>query len=396
MRASLLLPIGLLSVLFAPRCQTQPAPVLSGQIALRPGWRPVLYLVEPRNFGDIATNYAGTVVDSAAIGPDGRFAFNRFQAPEEPVLYELVIQPDGSRFANKLNDEDPELANYAPLMLQKGSEVRLEAEADRLSASAVLNPYFADNQAIMQLRNIRRQAFDRFLRAPAGDAHGDDAALLEQAARLEAYRAPLMAFADTTQSFGAAMLAVRWLAPDGDYERVPEFLIRQCRRWRDMRPVDPFAQQLCALADPQKLPVMVGDTIPDFALPASSGDTLRLRALLGSRLTLLDLWASWCAPCRRENREVLAPLWEKYRSSGFAIVGYALDSSPEAWKTAVRKDGAAWVQTSHLGGDASPFLDSLRVKTIPANFLLDADGKVLAKNVHGEALRRFLDRYFAR
>jgi len=396
MPASRVLPFVFFSalVLSATRCQTQPPSVVSGQVNPAPGWRPVLYLVQPRNFGDIAAGYAGVVVDSAIIGPDGSFTFARFQAPEEPALYELVIQPEGSRFANKLNDEDPEMANYLPLILKKGNEVRLQAEAGHLSASAVFNPYLTDNLVFTQLRDIRREAFDRFLRPPAGDVHADDAALLEQAGRLGAFRAPLMAFADTTQSFWAAMLAVRWVAPDGDYERVPEFLHRQCGRWRETS--HPFARQLCELAAPGKLPVMTGDTIPDFPLPMSDGDTLRLHALLGKKLTLLDLWASWCAPCRRENREVLAPLWARYRSSGLAIVGYALDSSPETWKAAIRKDAAAWVQTSHLGGDASPFLDVLRVKTIPANFLLDADGKVVAKNVHGEALQAFVDRFFAR
>jgi len=398
MPAFRLLPFLFLSVpvLNPSACQPGAVSPLSGQIVLQPGWRPVLYLVEPRTFAEIAASYAGTVVDSAIIGPDGSFSFDGFQAPEEPALYELVIQPEGSRFANKLNDEDPETANYFPLVLQKGTATSLHADAGRLSASAAIKSKLIDNQEITWLRDIRQRAHDRFLRVPAGDAHADDTALLEQAARLEAFRAPLIAFADTTQSFWAAMQAVRWVAPDGDYERVPEFLARQCGRWQVSHTENPFTQQLCALANPQKLPVMVGDTIPDFALPASGGDTLRLHALLGKRLTVLDLWASWCAPCRRENREVLAPLWARYRSSGLAVVGYALDSSPETWKAAIRKDGAAWVQTSHLGGDASPFLDALRVKTIPANFLLDADGKVVAKNVHGEALQAFVDRFFAR
>ena len=93
------------------------------------------------------------------------------------------------------------------------------------------------------------------------------------------------------------------------------------------------------------------------------------------------------------NREVLAPLWAQYRDSGFAIVGYALDSSPGAWKTAIQKDAAAWPQASHLGGDTSPFLDTLHVTTIPASFLLDSDGRVVAKNLHGDALRAFVDQF---
>ena len=380
-------------ILGTSRCQTPDGPVLSGQIALKAGWRPVLYLVQPRHFGDIATNYAGVVVDSAVISPDGRFVFGRFEAPAEPGLYELVIQPEGSRFSNKRIDEDPEMSNYLPLILKKGEKIHLRAEADRLQASAVMESGSADNGALFRLRDVRRQSFDRSLRAPA-QGLADDEALTEQAALLEQYRAPLMDFADTTFSFWAALVAIRWVSPESDYERVPEFLHRQCRRWQEAGSGHPFAQQLCQPGAAGKLPVMIGDTIPDVLLPLSDGDTLLLHTLLGKRLTLLDLWASWCAPCRRENREVLAPLWAKYRASGFAIVGYALDSSPEAWKSAIRKDAADWTHASHLGGDASPFLDTLRITTIPANFLLDADGKIVAKNLHGVALRKFVEEFF--
>lgn len=385
----------LLSVLllFSSHCQTQPVPVLSGQITMPPGWKPVLYLVQPRNFGDIAANYAGTVADSAIIGLDGSFAFDRFQVPEKPALYELVIQPEGSRYANKLTDEDPEKANYLPLILKKGLKIHILAEAGRLQASAMTGDISDDNSALLQLRDIRRRSFDRFLRVSADDGHDDEAALLEQAAQLEQFRAPLMAFADTTASYGAALVAIRWVSPESDYERVPEFIHRQCNRWQATNPDHPFTQQLCQLCAAGKLPLMVGDTIPDFPLPMSGGDTLSLHVLLGKRLTLLDLWASWCAPCRLENREVLAPLWAQYRESGFSIIGYALDSSPLAWKAAIQRDGALWPHASHLGGDSSPFLDTLHVTTIPANFLLDDKGKIVAKNLHGEALRRFVEAY---
>ena len=371
----------------ASRCQTQTPPALSGHISLRPGRRPVLYLVQPRSFEEIASNYAGLVVDSAVVQADGSFAFNRFEPPAAPVLLELVIQPVPGRFPNKLIDDDPEKSNYLPLVVQKGMPLRVKAEAEHFQATAMTEPFSADNQALRQLRDIRRQAFGH---SPAADEHVDEGTLMEQATRLAQFRAPLMAFADTTASMWAALVAVRWVSPENDYERVPEFLSGQCIRWRERYPEHPFTAQLCRRAAPGKLPVMIGDTIPDVPLPMSDGDTLRLHTLLGARLTLIDLWASWCAPCRRENREVLAPLWAEYRDAGLAIVGYALDSSPEAWQAAIRKDGASWAQASHLGGDVSPFLEALRVTTIPANFLLDADGKIVARNLHGQALKDFV------
>lgn len=108
----------------------------------------------------------------------------------------------------------------------------------------------------------------------------------------------------------------------------------------------------------------------------------------------MDIWASWCAPCRVENRNVLVPLWEKYNSEGFQIVAYGLESSETAWSNAIEKDGAfRWLHASHLQGDQNPLMDTLRLKTIPANFLLDEKGRVLAKNLHGEDLIMFVDDY---
>ena len=200
-----------------------------------------------------------------------------------------------------------------------------------------------------------------------------------------------MAFADSTRWLYPAVVAVRWVSPQADYERVPEFLSRQCQKWSPQN--SDWARQLCAAASPEKLPVQIGQIIPDYPLPVVSGDTILLHGLLGKRLTVLDIWASWCAPCRRENRHVLTPLYQQYKSAGLQIIGYSIDSSPESWKAAIAKDGAVWLHTSHLSGDATPFMEALHLTTIPANFILDSKGKIIAKNLHGEELSSFVSEY---
>ncbi len=381
---------------WAIQCQTAQSPALSGTIQMGENWKPVLYLVKPRSFKEIAANYSGAVVDSAAIGPDGHFAFNHFTPPEQATLYQIFIQESGSRFANKISHDNPWLSNYCPVILKRGESLRITAFADHLQQSARIERPTPENKALLSLRDIRLKAFNDLEKQKNGlDAH-DENAILAQEEAVGWYRAPLMTFADSTPFMLPALVAVRWVSPEGDYERVPEFLNGQCKRWQATSPDQIFVGELCALSNPERLPLLVGGTMPDFALPMLHGDTVHLKSLMGTRLTVIDLWASWCAPCRRENREFLVPLWNEFAKKGLQIVGYSLDSSQGAWQSAIEKDHADWPQASHLQGDASPFLEALRITTIPANFLVDAEGTVVAKNLHGASLKTFVEDYLSK
>lgn len=376
------------------RCHTQSVPPISGTLALSEGWKPVLYLVQPRQFAEIASSYSGAVVDSASISADGRFAFSALPLTDAPTLFQLCIQKKGGRYPHQLMDEDPLSANYMPIALQKGEQIDITADAERFQATFSVKKPSAVQAVLLQLRTLRHRAYTQGGALLATADHTEESTLLEHEAALQRFRAPLMAFADSSASLWAALVAARWVSPTGDYERVPEFLFHLCEKWRQKMPTDPWVAQLCKTGNKDRLPILVGDQIPNFPFPMADGDTVLLHSLLGKRLTLLDIWASWCLPCRRENRERLLPLWETYREKGLAIIGYSIDSSPAAWRAAIAKDGAAWPHASHLSGDATPFLDALRIRTIPANLLLDAQGGIVAKNLHGDALKAFVDNYF--
>lgn len=375
----------------ATQCRTQPLPAITGQVHLTEGWKPMLYLVQPRSFLEIASNYSGVVVDSALLDSDGRFTFRHLPPQTSPVLYELCIQQTAGRFQNQLIDANPLLSNYMPVVMQLHETLVIRAEAARFQATfSMTSPSFG-NKAMLQLRDIRHAAYAAQQSLMGKDVTEETLLAAEDA--LYQYRRPLIAFADTCSALWPALLALRWVSPVGDYERVPEFLFRQCEKQHLKYPDNQFVMQLCALADRDRLPVLTGDRFPDAALPMANGDTVLLHTLLGSRLTVVDIWASWCAPCRHENREMLAPLWARFQGKGLQILGYSIDSSPASWRSAIAKDAAVWPQASHLSGDAAPLLETIRITTIPANFILDAQGKIVAKNLHGEALKVFLEDY---
>lgn len=371
-------------------CQNPAA--ITGHLDGTAGKPTAIYLINPQNLRGVAAAYFGTVIDSVTVDADGHFAFATLPETQQPQLFELALKVPGMA-PNYLETDNPAQANYMPIIWQTGEELHITANAEGFQKSFSITSPSAENRALLALRDIHQQAYQKHLAGKQWQV-GDGSELLEKEdARLN-FQKELILFADTTRYLMPALVAVRWVSPENLYERVPEFLVNQCEKWAAAQPEHPWVKELCKEANPANLPVLVGDEFPNLALPLLNGDTVLLRDHLGAKLTIIDLWASWCAPCRKENREVLVPLWDAYHAQGLQIIAYGLESDAEAWQKAVERDGAnRWLQASHLKGDAPPFLQQIRVRTIPANFILDENRVVLAKNLHVDALVQFLRGY---
>jgi len=131
--------------------------------------------------------------------------------------------------------------------------------------------------------------------------------------------------------------------------------------------------------------VEVGSIAPDFSAPGPDGKVISLKQSMG-KVTLVDFWASWCNPCRAENPNNVA-LYNEFHAKGLNIIGVSLDKDAAKWKEAIAKDKLAWPQISNLKYWDEPIRVTYGVESIPATFLLDANGTVVAKDLTGAALK---------
>ncbi|MCB0580356.1 MAG: TlpA family protein disulfide reductase [Phaeodactylibacter sp.] len=137
---------------------------------------------------------------------------------------------------------------------------------------------------------------------------------------------------------------------------------------------------------------VVGGQAPDFTQKTPDGGEMSLSDLRG-KVVLLDFWASWCGPCRRENPNVVR-MYKKYKEKGFDVLGVSLDKTHDRWIQAIEQDGLEWHHVSDLKGWSNEAAQAYGVRSIPHTVLLDAEGRILARNLRGEALERRLEEIF--
>ncbi len=137
-------------------------------------------------------------------------------------------------------------------------------------------------------------------------------------------------------------------------------------------------------------PPQVGDIAPEISLPDENGNIQHLSDLKGNYV-LIDFWASWCGPCRQENPNVVSA-YQKYKDKGFTVLGVSLDRSKEKWLAAIEKDQLDWGHISDLKGWKSEGAAKYKVTGIPASYLVDPEGKIVAKNLRGAALGNTLEK----
>lgn len=328
----------------------------------------------------LGANQNPVVLDSTTLAGDGSFSFTR-------------SEPDGGN-VYQINLANRQRLNF---LAEGGETFMLTGDAGDANEDGVLTSGAITGSSNMEYYNkilglvagLRGKVANWNAEYEAASQKNDQKKINEIQGQFEKAERELMAEIKTLlpemgSSFIAVFTANNFLNPQMDLP-VLEGLADKLQK---ENPSPKYAQSF--IAGVKRIRgISVGDVAPDFSLNDPDGKQIALSSLRG-KYVLLDFWASWCGPCRKENPNVVR-LYQQYKEKNFEIYGVSLDKDRNAWIKAIKDDNLTWVHGSDLKYWSSDVAVQYGVNGIPATYLLDQEGRVIAKNLRGAALEKKLE-----
>ncbi|HJP62446.1 MAG TPA: TlpA disulfide reductase family protein [Mucilaginibacter sp.] len=315
------------------------------------------------------------VIKDSVVMKDGQFRFTGTAGTVPTVAYlALNEKGDGLKFKD-----------YKTIYLEKG-DINVNS-ATKLADAKVDGPKAnqdnAKYEAMTKAFDADQDALDAKIKAETPEQKDSEAYQREIAAAQKAIDDKQMnankVFIQQNPGSYISMMALEMYSAYGaDYADIAPLYEGLSPEIKATEQGKEFGERL-----PKLKAVALGATAPLFAEADTAGKTVSLESFRG-KYVLVDFWASWCGPCRRENPNVVKA-YNKYKGKNFTILGVSLDreNGKQKWLDAIHKDKLTWTQVSDLKFWKSKEADLYAVRGIPANFLIDPNGKIVAKSLHG-------------
>ena len=341
--------------------------LISGELEnLNPG---ALYLT------DLSQGQQGKVIDTAVVSEDGEFVFDN--PIQKPGFYRLQIGQDFQVVLPLQPNDEIKIKGDAadPTSIKmKGSE-----NVERMYEFSMFNYQIAQQQ----------EALNQEFESTPNAAQNDSILTVFRGRYAEMEQAKIdkiKEMIDEKPGLLANLAFMEMLDPQNPenlkyLKKVDKALEEE---YSGIVFYDSFHKKLSGMSQ-----LAVGSEVPEISLPNPNGETVALSSLRG-KVVLIDFWASWCRPCRVENPNIVAA-YNKYKDKGFEIFGVSLDKTKDAWVRAIDQDNLTWTHVSDLKFWNSEAAKDYGVTGIPFAVLIDEEGKVIAKNLRGQALHQKLE-----
>jgi len=307
------------------------------------------------------------VVQEARITPDGKFTLN---IPlKEPEIYDLGV--DNS--------------SLVQVLVKPGDNIQLKISKDQIQVTGS-----KETQYLIDYEANRKVVFNKYLKRTydssavavrSGDKERIEYWNAEHEKASENYKAELAQWVEQPffiHSLAAIHHSIRW-----NSETDTALMNQMVSIFQQKYPNYDLTRQLVNKVNATKR-IAIGAVAPGFVSTDTAGNKIDLGDSRG-KYTLIEFWASWCAPCREES-PTLVRLYNQYKDKGFTIVSVSIDVNTTLWKNAIRQDGYIWGNVCDKNGYGGPTAALYTVTAIPNSFLLDKNGRIIAKNLRGKVL----------
>ncbi|MBK0379120.1 TlpA disulfide reductase family protein [Mucilaginibacter segetis] len=362
--------IAFLSALFIISCKSSDDFTISGTLK-NPGDLKMVYLLE-------ADSTQIIIVDSTTLSEKNKFQF-KHKAPYAN-LFKLRIGNNIFDFIAKNGDDiefSTDMSDISHAYNVSGSET-----SEKIKEFNKISNYYGEKNSILS---------DEYSTKAQALGHESDSLLSIYMPQFQKNitdysNAVLKFIADNKKS-----LAAFYAATSLDQYKYEQQLVAYADDIKDDFKDNPGVQIFIRQMEAIK-PVSVGHKAPEFTAAGIDGKPIKLSDYKG-KYVMLDFWASWCAPCRQENPNVVKQ-YNKYKSKGFNILGISLDTDKKDWEKAIAADKLTWTHVSDLKRFEGPTELLYKVEAIPSNFIINPQGVIVAKNVTGADLEEFLNKIF--